>query len=483
MKELIRRFLPRNRFARSVSILAGGTAAGQIIVVVASPILTRLYSPEDFGVLAVFAGLLAILGVVASLRYQLAIPLPESDEDAANVTVLSLLVVAFMAALATLIIWLWGDSFATLLNVPTLSPHLWLLPVGLLLTGTYQVFNYWAIRTKAFPEIARTKLTQALSMVGVQLGAYTLGPLSLILGQVFGQAAGTTSLGVLTVRQKLPTFRRVRVSSIRTAAIRYRHFPIYSTWGGFFNSSSTQLPTILFASLFSPAAAGIYMLSHRVLAMPMQLLGRAIGDIFLSTAPTAYRNGDLKSLVAKTHSVLANIAMPPLLVLVIAGPDLFSIVFGEEWRMAGEFARWMAPWLYLQFITSPLSLLFVTLEKQKHELILQAVLLASRIAALLGAAYLGDLKVAVVAFAMTSAACYLLVLIWEMKLTGNGWKAVFAPTTRALIVSIFLVIPIAIAQLFLFNPVFWLVGLGLTAGLIMARYIALGRVAWRVQAE
>ncbi len=443
MKERIKRLLPKNRFARSVSVLAGGTAAGQIIVIAASPILTRLYSPEDFGLLAVYAGLLGILGVIASLRYQLAIPLPESDEEAASVAVLSLLVVLGMTAVSALIVRSWGESITTALNTPALEPYLWLLPLGLLLTGVYQVFSYWAIRTRAFPAIARTKLTQAISMVGVQLGAYTLGPLALLLGQVTGQAAGTSSLGLLAVRRKWAAFRQVRLADIRWAASRYRRFPIYSSWGGFFNKAGTELPPILFAALFSPAAAGIYMLAHRVLAMPMRLIGKAVADVFFSSASEAHRNGALAPLVANIHRKLAYIAMPPAFLLLIAGPDLFALVFGGDWRQAGEFAQWMAPWVYLVFVTSPLSMLFSVMEKQAQGMVFQGILLAVRIGALVVGGVQNNLTLAVALFTVGSALCLAGFLVWIIRASGNRLTEAWQPTVAAAFYASLLVAPLA----------------------------------------
>ncbi|WP_232222256.1 oligosaccharide flippase family protein [Thioalkalivibrio paradoxus] len=442
-KNQIRRVLPKNRFARSVSVLAGGTAAGQFIVIAASPALTRLYSPEDFGLLAVFSALLGILGVIASLRYQLAIPLPESDEEAAHVVVLGLIIVAAMSLLATVLVIFFAQPIADLFNTPALASYLWLLPLGLLLGGIYGVFSYWAIRVKAFTPIARTKLTQSITMVGVQLGGYLLGPVALILGQVTGQAAGASSLGALTIRNRWAVFRAIRWRDIRAATRRYVRFPIYSTWGGLFNTAGSQLPPILFAILFSPAAAGIYMIAHRVLAMPMSLIGKAIADVFLSSAAEARRNGTLAPLVADIHAKLAHIAMPPALILILAGPDLFAFVFGADWRQAGEFAQWMAPWVYLVFITSPLSTLFSVLEKQAQGMLFQGILLVTRGGGLILGAYLGDIMLAVALFAGGSALCWLGFLVWIIRASGNPWKALWLPTFHALVLGALIVTPLA----------------------------------------
>jgi len=416
--------LPRNRFARSVSILAGGTVAGQGVVVAASPILTRLYSPEDFGVLAVFASLLGILGVIASLRYELAIPLPESDEEAANVTVLSLVVVLIMALLTAVIIIALRQPIAEALNTPILADYIWLLPVSLLLMGVYQVFNYWAIRAKTYPAIARTKLTQSLSMVVVQLVGYALGPLALLLGRVFGQAAGTTTLGSLALGSQRAAFSSVTPSGICVASTRYCNFPLYSSWAGLLNAAGSQTPPILFSIFYSTSAAGLYMLAHRVIALPMTLVGSAIADVFMPDAVEAVRKKRLRDSVASLQRQLAWIALPPAALLFVTAPEVFRVAFGADWEQAGEMVRWLAPMLFLQFIVSPLSRIFVALERQRLGLILQANLFLFRLGSLVAGGYLAiELLDAVIWYSIASGAGFIAYVVVIAFLTENSPRA------------------------------------------------------------
>lgn len=442
LKAQIRKLLPKSSFARSVSILAGGAAAGQVIIVLTSPLLTRLYSPEDFGLLAVYAALLSILSVIASLRYQLAIPLPERDEEASHLVALSLIIVVAISLLTTLLILFFSKPIVELFRTPALASYLWLLPVGLLLTGTYQVFNYWAIRVKAFMPIARTKISQSLATIIVQVGGYFLGPLALILGQIGGQAAGSSTLGALILQTRWIELKAIRWHNILTAASRYARFPIYSTWVGLFNTASSQLPPILFATLFNPVAAGIYMIANRVLAMPMTLVGSAMANVFLSSAVDARRNGTLIHLVKDIHEKLVHIAMPPALILLLAGPDLFDFIFGANWRQAGEFAQWMAPWIYLAFISTPLSTLFDVLEKQNHELIFQGILLTIRACTLIIGSYIGSLTLAVSLFSGGSALCYIAILAWIIRASGNRYRVLWYTTAKAFGLSIILTSPL-----------------------------------------
>ncbi|MBA2777332.1 oligosaccharide flippase family protein [Billgrantia kenyensis] len=471
-----RRLLPTRAFARGVSVLVGGTAGAQLLTLLAAPLLTRLYAPEDFGLLAVYGGLLALFTVVASGRYQLAIPLPETEREAAAVLMLSLLVVGLTSLVALLMVVLGGGALAELLGVPSLAPWLWLLPLGVALAGGYQAVSHWAVRVKAFPAIAATRIKQSLVLLTIQLAASPLGGGGLLLGQAAGQGAGTLTL----VRPALRTARELRITlaEVWAAALRYCKFPLFSTWSGLFNTLGKQLPALLFAALFSPVAAGLYALAHRVLAMPMSLIGEAVGKVFLSSAAQAHRRGELGPLVAKVHATLAQIAMPPAIVLVLIGPELFALVFGERWREAGEFARWMAPWLYLVFITSPLTHLFSILERQGQGLLFQSVMLGVRLAAIAIGAAADDLLLTVALFSLGSAVCWIGFLGWIAYLTANRPVGMASSTLVALGWSLALLMPLVIAAWPAPSWLPWGMALVLSGVLVAWRYFLLFRKAY-----
>ncbi|RAH38217.1 lipopolysaccharide biosynthesis protein [Halomonas sp. SL1] len=476
LKARAARILPNNAFARSVSVLVGGTAGAQLLMVLASPLLTRLYTPDDFGLLAVYAGLLGVLAVIASLRYELAIPLPESDQDAASIVVLSLLAVLGVTLTTAILVLMGGDSIASVLGVPKLAGLLWLLPLGVLLQGCYKVFNYWAIRTKQFPLIAKTRLRQALATLAIQLVGAKAGSVSLLGGQATGQGVGSITLARSALKR--PELRHWRCRDVWHSAKRYRDFPLFSTWGGFFNSVGQQLPPLLFASLFGAGAAGLYALAHRVLTMPMSIVGQAVGNVFFSSAAEAYREGRLGPLVSSVHEKLAQIAMPPALVLIVIGPDLFTLVFGEQWRSAGDFARWMAPWLYMVFITSPLSTLFSVMEKQTQGLLFQVILLLARVVAITLGAWQGNLIVAVMLFSGASALCWVGFLAWITRVTGNTQGMMLRPAASTFVVSLASVAPLWLGTHWpTFSFIWWLLAMA-TAGLMAIHYWRLFRKAF-----
>lgn len=474
----IKKVLPQNNFARGVSVLVGGTTGAQALMVLASPLLTRLYTPENLGILAVYSGLLAIFTVVASLRYELAIPLPESNTEAVNLIVLSMLVVLLMTSLSGIMVYVAGNQVASILGTPKLANYLWLLPIGVFLSGIYNIFNYWAVRTKAYGDIARTRISQTLSALAIQLLGYKFGGIALLFGQTGGQGVGSIRLARSAYKHK--KFSSWSWIGVWLAAKRYKQFPVFSTWSGLFNAAGTQLPPLMFAAFFSASAAGFYALAHRVLAMPMSILGDAIGKVFFSNAAASHREGRLAPMVEKVHRKLAEIAMPATLLLVIAGPDLFALVFGNNWREAGEFSRYMAPWLYMVFITSPLSTLFSILERQRLGLIFQALLFVVRGAAIfIGTYWLQALLPTVMLFSAVSALIWIVFLIWVFGISGNKLTAMLKPTIMAGIKSLICLLPILLMlTISSYSQTLFYVALSTTGLLMSIYYFSLFRKAY-----
>nr|QLL91152.1 O-antigen flippase Wzx [Plesiomonas shigelloides] len=412
----IKKSFPQNAFARSVSVLVGSTVGAQALMILASPLLTRLYTPESFGLLAVYSGLLALFTVVASLRYELAIPLPESNTEAANVVVLSLLVVLLMTAISAVMIVLAGEQIAHALDVPKLVNYFWLLPVGVLLSGLYNVFNNWAIRTKHFGDIARTRISQTLATVAVQLLGYKLGNIALLFGQASGQGVGSLRLAVSTLKHK--EFNSWSWKGVGIAAKRYKQFPIFSTWSALFNTAGAQLPPLVFAAFFNAGAAGLYALANRILQLPMTVIGGAIGQVYFSDLAEARIKGQLPKKIEQGAVGLIKLSFPAGFVFMYFAPDFFTWVFGVDWEVSGHAARWMVPWILLQFISSPLSMVFFVLEKENAGLVFQFGMFMARGASLIYGYYHYDFIGALIAFSLVSAACYFLYAVSIFYVSG-----------------------------------------------------------------
>lgn len=440
MLNKLKKILPQNQFAKGVSILVGGTAISQIIMILTSPLLTRLYTPEDFGLLAVYAGLLSIFTVISSLRYELAIPLPKTNQDAAHITILSLLIVCIITAISSFLVFFLGNEISNLLGAPKLSTHIWLLPLGIFLIGSYQVLNYWAIRTKSFAIIAKTKVRQSLITSLIQFLGFKLGSVALIVGQTTGQGAGCFS--ILKAALKHPEFKKWEWKDLWTNAKRYKNFPLYSTWSGLLNTLGNQLPIIFLSVFFSTSAVGLYALAHKVLSLPISLLGNAIGQVFFSNGAIAHRDGTLLQLITSVYMKLLIIAAPLMVFLMGTSENLFEFAFGESWRSAGEMAKYLAPWLCLSLITSPLSVLFSILEKQRLGIIFHGSMLLARGIVLYTAYLFNDLPLAIISYSFVSSVFWLAFLLWAIKYNKGSLSIIIKPLLYILALSLLLSTPI-----------------------------------------
>jgi O-antigen/teichoic acid export membrane protein len=208
------------------------------------------------------------------------------------------------------------------------------------------------------------------------------------------------------------------------------------------------------------------------------LIGRAIADVFYSQAAQINREGGLAQLVLTIQGKLAQIVMPPTLVLILMAPELFAFVFGEDWRQAGEFAQWMAPWLYLVFVTSPLSTLTTVLEKQAQGLLFHAATLVTRICALVVGTIYDDLMLAVILFSLGSAFWRAAYLVWITHISGNQIAELFKLTTNTFLKSSVIVGPLAIARFWDAPQYLIVAALVLSSVLMILHYLRMAKEAW-----
>jgi O-antigen/teichoic acid export membrane protein len=400
---------PRGAFLRGVLTLASGSAVSQALIVIASPLLTRLYTPDDFGVLAVFSALLGLTSVVSCLRYELAIPVAKSSRAALSVIVIALTFNAFIALImATALVPLSLD-FAELLSTPALAAYLWLLPIGVVFVGIYRTLTFWAVRERSFGPLARTKLTQSIGGIATQIacGISIPGPLGLILGQVVGQSAGAVSLSRSLLRQAVALRYRLRGRRLIAAVRRHIRFPKYDLPAASLNTLSANLPQFMLAALFNPAVAGFYLLAYRVISMPVAILGQAVGQGLYAHSREAITTGTLDRYVFQVVAILAVLMLLPLLVLLAFGEDLFAAVFGSEWRTAGTYASWLILGASAQFIYSPISLMLQATNAQHINLALQILMLTARLTALSIGLSVSDALSAIIALSIADLICYI----------------------------------------------------------------------------
>jgi len=470
----LRERLPGGQFARHVAVLAGGTAIGQALTLAASPIVTRLYSPTDYGGLAVYGSILTVLLVAASLRYDQAIPLPEDDDAGGGLLLLSLALVGAMTLLVALAVWLLGDALVTWAQAPRLRPYLWLLPAGYLGAGCYQALNYWAVRRKAFPRIARTKLTQSVGLVTTQLGlgALGIGQPGLLVADVVSRVSGAGSLALIAYRDRVRWGAARRL--IMAAGRRYYKFPAVTLWGSLLNSASFQLPPLLLSASFNAQVAGLYSLGFRILGAPVQLIGQAVSQVFFSHAAGMAREPErLRALTERATFALFACGVPVFGVVIAGGPRLFEAVFGARWSGAGAYAQLLAPWFMFWLVSNPLSSLAWVREWQGSALLFTIAEFALRIGSIAIGAREGSPTMAIALLSASGVLISAAAIVRFLHAGYSGVRHVAAPIGRVALLGGACLAPAAVA--FARGPV-W-VAFALTASGVAAYLAVLSRFA------
>lgn len=397
-------------FASDVFTLVGGTTFAQIIALLAAPVLTRLYGPEDFGVWALFISITAIIGIIACLRYELSIMLPESDEDAINLLALSILFVLIITVVTIPLIYLFKDPLVLALNSPQLGNYVWLIPPFVFLNGIFLALNYWNSRTKHFKRLSFARVSSSLSSTGTQIGAgmggYATG-IGLIGGTFVGKFVSTIVLfGQIWKDDKKLFQASTKPKKMIEGMKRHRKFPLVNSWSALLNTTSWQLPVFLLTFYFSPAIVGFYSLGFRLLQMPMSFIGESISQVFFQRASVAKSENTLDLLVENVFRILVIIGLFPILTVTIVGSDLFSVIFGQAWTEAGVYAQILSIWAFVWFISSPLSTIYIVMEKQQFGLKLNIINFITRILSIVIGGYIGNARLALILFAASGVLVY-----------------------------------------------------------------------------
>lgn len=369
--------LKNNIFFQNIAVVAGGNVTAKLIGIIAAPIITRLYTPEDYGIFSVFLSVVGVVGSLATLRYAVTIPIAKEEKLADNI-----LKLCFLITLSLSIVWfigiaLVGKFFTVQFSAEQLQPYLWLMPVVFLGKGIYEALNNWAVRTQKFRLITRTKVSQGVSSSGVKIGLGAMGvtPLGLFLGHIAQEAAGITSLFSKLVQLKPSFLKSFNWSEIKYAARRYKKFPLVQSWSQLLLALGAQLPVLMIGAFYGVEVVGVFGLAQNMINMPMDLIGQSVAQVYYAEISKYGKNNPEKiyKLSVSIIKKLFWIGLIPVGLLIAFGPWVFKLVFGPEWLDAGVYARFLSILILTRFISSPIASIFNVYEKQSLQLTLNII--------------------------------------------------------------------------------------------------------------
>ncbi len=395
-----------------------GTTIAQAIPIAISPILTRIYTPEDFGVFALFLAIVSIFGSIANGRYDLAIMLPKKDEDAINIFALGFIITTSLSLILLFLVVLFNDYFTKLLNNEEISIWLYFVPITVFFTGLFNILNYFNNRRKNYKDIANATIIKSIILAITQLsiGFVKSGATGLISGQILSQMFANMRLLKNIIKDKILLSKITKVKIIALAK-RYKNFPKFSMLAILANTLSVHLTNILISSFYSISTLGFYSLVQRILGMPSALIGRSIGQVFFQEATKEkQQTGKSINTFNSTVKKLVIIGLPSFGILFFIVEDLFAFIFGEEWRIAGIYAQIVIPLFFIRFISSTVSGILIVFERQKNELYINILLIITSFSLIM---FLDNFNDFLYCFSIIMSIYYSMFLIYYYKISGG----------------------------------------------------------------
>ena len=415
------RLLKRSGFSKSLITLLTGTTLAQGITLLISPILSRLFTPHDFGVFGTFLSIVSAIALIASLRYEIAIVLPKKEDVAINLLALAALLTLIISTLSFIGVLLFkyfypGYEFLD----QDLKFLLYFIPVLILFIGFYQILNNYANRLKKYRSIVNYRVSNSLvsSSVNIAMGGMKFGSIGLLVGAIIGNGISIVIFFKEMYKDIKEQAGFISKGKMKEIAFSYKEFPLVNSFQSI--SDMLQINGIIYFIIyfFNSFIVGSFSYALRILQAPMNLLGSAMAQIFYQQASELKNNGEnLKDIVKKTMIKSALTGLPIFLTIIFFGPQLFAFVFGETWREAGVYARILSPMLFFDFIRSPVSQVPLIIGRQKRlfsiSLIGNFILIISM---LYGGIFVHDIVKGLLMFTVLQSLYTIILLRWFYKI-------------------------------------------------------------------
>lgn len=424
-----------------------GALASQAVLLVSAPVLTRIYTPAELGVLATLTAMAALVSPISALHFELAVPIAKGAQQAEDAFRLACISTLLVASIAALVVYLGSWHLLEGPDTEGVTNLLLYVPVSILFTGLSGAILMWAIRHERHVANAGSKLTAATTQSSVQIGAGLagLGAPGLLLGQLTGQL-----LGMLTLARNCPALPRLKTSNgqwgnVIKSAIENKNFLIYSAPSSAVNAFGANMPVLMLAAQFDAHVAGLFGMGYRVLQLPARLVGQSIAQVFYSTAAQERSANRLPAAAERLLLATSSLALYTFIPLGLIAPELFSLAFGKEWREAGVYAQYFMPWVATAFVSMPVSMIVSVLGEQKNELVLQLVYLVAAVLAALAAGLEHDARLTVATLSCVGSCYFALKITWLIKISGCDLKILLRRTVGEAGGAILLSFPLIIA--------------------------------------
>ncbi|MEO1034885.1 MAG: oligosaccharide flippase family protein [Pseudomonadota bacterium] len=359
---------------KGIITLSGGSIIGHVVLAASSPLISRLYAPEEFGLFSIFFSIFGITSIISTLQYHNAIPVPREDRSGAEVFVAAVVILGGFSLLSFGVLALAIDWIADLAQMNAYQSLLWLLPAAIVAANFNLCLQFWFLRKKEYHNLAIVKgaqsVTMALGQIG--LGLAKLGAIGLIVGHIVGQATGIVQLLWGVRRRYREPFGAVRGQGVVDALRTHRSYATMFTPAAILGASTVYLPAIALGVLYGPAAAGAFAFGLQLSKAGMSILVQSVSKVFLVNAIDDFNEENRPAIMRRALKFCFSqflIGLPIFLPLVFFGEEIFGFLFGDNWAIAGKYVALLTPHLYTFFVFDHLVNLFIVTGKHQWKLI------------------------------------------------------------------------------------------------------------------
>ncbi|MBR4565075.1 MAG: oligosaccharide flippase family protein [Paludibacteraceae bacterium] len=372
-----------NELVHNTARLLFANIFAQVIGLLVYPVLTRMYAPDDFGLLNLFMSIGGILSLLATSEYQNAVLLPSHENEAAGVARVALCVLSGWLIVIILTIP-FSASIAHLLKAPSLSAVYWLLVPYVGLTGCWAVYNAWLTRRREYGRISACQLNQSATGVLTKLLFGWMGWLrsGLVLSSVLSPFIAVL-VAVCRSKEAFHGLWQSHDEPIKDIANRYKRFPLYSMPRTLINNLSGNLPALLLTPYFGLNQLGFFAMAMTLAFRPISMITSSVHQVLFEHVAQSVRNHEsIVPWLRKQWLRAVAFVIPVMAVITVILPWLVNLFLGDGWEKTATLIRYMMPWMTCVCLVAPLAFISEVFGKQKLFLVLEIVYLVLRVAAM-----------------------------------------------------------------------------------------------------
>ena len=411
---------------QNIAKLLSANVVAQVIGLVVYPILSRIYAPEDFGLLNLFLSIGGVIAILATAELYNAIVLPKDDKEGVAVVHICFYLLLLVVGITTISIF-FTDSIASLFKTTTLAKYYWAMPILVFALGMWNILNYWYIRVSSYDRISGYQLSSSLLSAGakVSLGYLNILQGGMIYSVVFAPIASLLVSVVLSWKKGIKQLFHSSQMDLRAVAKKYRNFPLYSLPKSLVNMLAGQLPVLLLTPVFGTREVGFWSMALLLSFAPISLISRSFYQVLYQQIVARINKGQTIGHYFRRFTLfILSMGIPFFSLLYWFMPNIVEVFLGKEWLISGTYIQWLLPWLLCSLLTSSTGFLADVFFKQHIGFGFEILTVTLRTLGVVAGVIMQDFSISIIGYAAGSAIAVLAQFIWLANLAKRYDKRV-----------------------------------------------------------